>query len=248
MQIQVREIDLPVDGASLRVRVASPKAAGRYPGIIFYSEIFQLTGPIRRSMERLAGHGFVVAAPEIFRRIEAPGAVWAYDDAGRVRGLADAKRTAVAEHDRDRVAVLDFLNADPAVQPGRLGAMGFCIGGHLALRAALDPRTRACVALYPTGVHDGALGSDADAGTLARLPEVAGSLYLVFGTQDPHVPPAGRLAIARALAPLDARVRIEHYPGEHAFMRDEGARFDPALTDHVFAEAVAFLRERTADP
>jgi carboxymethylenebutenolidase len=62
------------------------------------------------------------------------------------------------------------------------------------------------------------------------------------------VPPAGRLAIARALAPLDARVRIEHYPGEHAFMRDEGARFDPALTDHVFAEAVAFLRERTADP
>ena len=244
MQIVVREIELVVDGAPMRVRIAAPKAPGRYPGVLFYSEIFQLTGPIRRSMERLAGHGFVVAAPEIFHRVEAAGAVIPYDDAGRDRGLADAKKTSAAEHDRDRIAVLEHLARDPSVDADRLCVMGFCIGGHLALRAALDPRIKACVACYPTGVHNGALGSDADAGTLAALPHVQAALLIVFGSADPHVPPEGRARIAEALAPLGRRLRIEHVPAEHAFMRDEGARYDPAATDAVFADAVSFLRGR----
>ncbi len=130
MQIVVRETELVVDGAPMRVRIAAPKARAKFPGVLLYSEIFQLTGPIRRSMDRLAGHGFVVAAPEIFHRVEAPGVVIPYDDAGRDRGLADAKSTFAAEHDRDRSAVLDLLETDPAVDPDRLCVMGFCIGGH----------------------------------------------------------------------------------------------------------------------
>ena len=242
MQILTRDTELLVDDRPMRVRVASPRPAGRYPGILFYSEIFQLTAPIQRSMDRLAGHGFVVAAPEIFHRVEAPGTVIAYDDAGRVRGLDDAKRTSVAEHDRDRSAVLDFLAQDACVAPGQLGSMGFCIGGHLALRAALDARVKATVACYPTGVHDGKLGSDADAGTLERIASAKGELLLVFGADDPHVPEPGRAAIAKALAPLGDRRRIHLHPAEHAFMRDEGARYDAASADAVWTEAIALFR------
>ncbi len=244
MQIVVRETELVVDGAPMRVRIAAPKARAKFPGVLLYSEIFQLTGPIRRSMDRLAGHGFVVAAPEIFHRVEAPGVVIPYDDAGPDRGLADAKSTFAAEHDRDRSAVLDLLETDPAVDPDRLCVMGFCIGGHLALRAAIDPRIKAAVACYPTGVHNGALGKDADAGTLGALSLVSASLLIVFGSADPHVPPEGRVRIAEALAPLGNRLRIEHFPAEHAFMRDEGPRYDPAASDAVFAAAVAFLSRR----
>lgn len=57
---------------------AAPKAAGQYPGIWCYSEIFQL-----RFCVRLAGYGFVAAAPEIYRRIEPQGTVIPFDDAGR---------------------------------------------------------------------------------------------------------------------------------------------------------------------
>src|SRR5262249_1137055 len=113
---------------------------GRYPGILLYSEIFQLTAPIRRSMERLAGHGFVVAGPEIYHRIEPPGLVIPYDDAGRMRGQDDAARTTVAEFDADRVAVLDFLEKQSNVAAGNLGSMGFCIGGERALCGAVVPR------------------------------------------------------------------------------------------------------------
>jgi carboxymethylenebutenolidase len=242
MQIEIREVELTSGGSAMRVRISSPRASGAHPGVLLYSEIFQLTGPICRSADRLAGHGFVVAAPEIFHGVEPRGAVIAYDDAGRARGLADAARTSAAQHDADRRAVLDWFAGEAHVARGACGALGFCIGGHLALRAALDPRISAVVACYPTGVHDGKLGSDADAGTLAALAATRASLHVVFGARDPHVPPDGRAKIAAALRPLGPRLRVREFDAEHAFMRDEGARYDAAASDATWNELVPFLR------
>ena len=122
------------------------------------------------------------------------------------------------------------------------GAMGFCIGGHLALRAALDPRCRAVACAYPTGLHNGNLGAEPDAGTLARLSEMKAELLLVFGDVDPHVPAAARSVIRSALQASGVRHTYLELPGEHAFMRDEGARYDPEMADRVFAEAIALYR------
>src|SRR5947209_4897629 len=102
--------DINVDNSPLRMFVAAPSAEGKYPGIVCYSDIFQLTGPMLRACIRLAGYGFVVAAPEIYHRIEPPGSVLLFDDAGRTRGLEDAAKTEVAQFDRDCRAVLDFLS------------------------------------------------------------------------------------------------------------------------------------------
>ena len=242
MQIQTREADLKVDGRPMRTVVVSPKPDGPYPGILLYSEIFQLTAPIRRSMERLAGHGFVVAGPEIYHRIEPPGTVIAYDDAGRMRGQDDAARTSAAEFDADRSAVLDYFGLQPDVAAGKLGTMGFCIGGHLAFRAALDPRVNAAVCCYPTGLHNGRVGKDADAGTLDRAREIQGELLVVFGATDPHVPEDARRKVAAALADARVKHRIHLAPGEHAFMRDEGPRYDPEGADEVWRMAVELFR------
>ena len=80
-----------------------------------------------------------------------------------------------------------------------LFAVGFCIGGHLAFRAAFDPRITATVCFYPTGLHNGALGADSDAGSLAGADAIAGRLMIVFGSQDPHVPADARVQIVSAL-------------------------------------------------
>src|SRR5438105_9532175 len=109
MQIVSREVELRVDDRPMRTLVVEPRGEGRRPGILLYSEIFQLTGPIKRSVERLAGHGFVVAAPEIYHRIERPGVAIPYDDIGRIWGNDDARHTPVAGFDADCRAVLDFL-------------------------------------------------------------------------------------------------------------------------------------------
>lgn len=230
------------DGGAIRAFVAAPKAAGAYPGILFYSDIFQLTGPMLRSCVRLAGYGFVVAAPEIYRRLEPPGLVIPFDDAGRTRGLEDAANTPVADFDADCRSMLDYLNSHGTVAPKEIGVAGFCLGGHLAFRAAMqgDVRTTAC--FYGTGIHNGKLGKDADAGSLERASEIRGELLLVWGAQDPHIPADGRRKIEEALQAAGTNFSQRLYNAEHAFMRDEGPRYDPQATDEAFGEMIRFYR------
>ena len=150
-------------------RRAAPAAAGSYPGVVFYSDIFQLTEPTLRWAVRLAGYGFVVAVPEIYHRVEPAGTVLGFDDEGKARGQADAEATPVADFDADIRAALDWLGARcpcGSAPPGTARA-----GTWRSARRS--PRACAATACwYPTGLHDGKLGKDADA---ARLPARARS-------------------------------------------------------------------------
>jgi carboxymethylenebutenolidase len=242
MIVTTAHVDLPADGGVMRTFVAAPKTAGRWPGILFASDIFQLTGPMLRACVRLAGHGFVVAAPEIYHRVEPAGTVIPFDDAGRTRGLDGAAKTPVAGFDRTCCLTLDHLAQHPSVAPGKLGAAGFCIGGHIAFRAAFDPRVRATVCFYGTGIHNGKLGTVPDAGSLARAADIRGKLLLVWGSLDPHIPEAGRATIEAALTKAGVAFSQRTYPAEHAFMRDEGPRFDPEATDAAFAAMLEHFR------
>ena len=78
--------DIPTPTGPMRLHLFRPVAAGRYPGILLYSEIYQITGPIRRMAAFLAGQGYLVAAPEVYHEFEKPGTVLAYDLAGTDRG------------------------------------------------------------------------------------------------------------------------------------------------------------------
>jgi carboxymethylenebutenolidase len=242
MVITTEYIDIEVGGSPMRMLLSAPRAGGSYPAVLFYSDIFQLTGPMVRACARLAGYGFVVAAPEIYHRLEPPGAVIAFDDDGRERGLRDAARTPVADFDADCRAALDHLAGHPRVAPGKLAAAGFCIGGHLSFRAALQPDVLATVCFYGTGIHTGKLGKDEDAGSLGRAGEIKGELLMVFGSEDPHVPAEGREKIKSALEAAGVRHEFKLYPAEHAFMRDEGPRYDPEATDAAFADMIELFR------
>jgi carboxymethylenebutenolidase len=242
MLITTTYLDIPAGGSPMRTFVACPKPEGKYPGILFYSDIFQLTGPMIRATARLAGYGFVVAAPEIYHRIEPAGTAIPFDDEGRTRGLAGAAQTQVSEFDADCRSVLDYLDQHPSVEKGKLGAGGFCIGGHLAFRAALQPDVLATVCFYGTGIHNGKLGKDENAGSLERASEIGGELLLVFGTGDPHVPEEGRTRIRSALDQSGTKFSVSLYPAEHAFMRDEGPRYDAEVTDQSWGEMIQFFR------
>ncbi len=244
MRILTEFVGVPVPGvaAPMRTFLARPNREGRFPAVAFYSDIFQLTGPMLRVSERLAGYGFVVLAPEIYHRIEAPGLAIPFDDPGRSRGLADAEKTPVAHFDADIRALLNFAKTHSSVAPEHLAASGFCLGGHLAFRAALQPDVRATTCFYGTGIHNGKLGLDADAGSLAQAGSIGGDLLMIFGLEDPHVPPEGRTTIANALEAAKVRHTIQLLPAEHAFMRDVGPRHDPEATDTAFAAMIAQFR------
>ena len=86
-------VDIPVDGRAMRTFVAAPRDGGPHPGVVFYTDIFQLTEPSLRWAVRLAGYGYLVAVPEIYHRIEPAGTVLEFDDEGKVRGQGDADAT-----------------------------------------------------------------------------------------------------------------------------------------------------------
>lgn len=229
--------DIPTgDGGVMRTHLFRPALPGRFPGLVLFSEIYQVTAPIRRLAAYIAGHGFVVAVPEVYHEYEAPGTVLAYDQPGTDRGNALKITKPVAGFDADATLVLDLLARHPACT-GRLGSVGVCLGGHLALRAAFDPLVGAAALFYPTDVHSGTLGAGKQDDSLARLGELSGETLFVWGRQDPHVPFPGREAIRARLEAVEARYEWHEVNAAHAFLRDEGPRYDPAL----FAQATGWM-------
>jgi carboxymethylenebutenolidase len=227
MIIQEEKTDLSTPTGPMRTYVHRPVAKGRYPGLVLFSEIFQRTGPIKRTAALLAGHGFVVAVPEIFHELEPAGSELAYDQAGADQGNRDKIGKPVSAYDADAGAVLGYLAGLPHCT-GKLGAMGVCIGGHLAYRAAMNPSVLAGACFYPTDIHKGSLGLGGD-DSLARTGEIHGEMLMIWGRQDSHVPAEGRARIHARMSEAGVRFTWHEWNGQHAFLRDEGPRYDPAL-------------------
>src|SRR5579875_1167898 len=221
-------VDLDTPTGPMRTYVFRPAAEGRYPGVVFFSEIFQVTGPIRRTAAIIAGHGYVVALPEVYHELEPMGTVLAYDQAGADKGNADKFAKELSSYDDDARAVLDHLKSREDCN-GRLGAVGICLGGHLAFRAAMNPGVLAAACFYATDIHSGSLGKGKQDDSLERASDIKGELLHIWGRQDPHVPLEGRNRIRARLEEVGARYQWFEVNGAHAFMRDEGYRYDPEL-------------------
>jgi carboxymethylenebutenolidase len=233
MLVEEKPVDLATPTGPMRAYLHAPTEGAtpaelRFPGVVLYSEIYQQTAPIRRAAARLAGHGYLVLVPEVFHEHEPPGTVLPYDTTGTEKGNRYKYQTPLTTYDADARAALDFLRAHPR-STARLGAIGWCLGGHLALRAAMNADVRATACFYATDIHTDSLGAGKRSDSLARLGDVQGELMMVWGRQDPHVPDDGRDRILTALRVAGVNFTWHEFNAVHAFMRDEGPRYDPAL-------------------
>lgn len=225
----------------MQVQVFRPVAQGRYPSIIFYSEIFQITAPIARSANLLAGLGFVVLVPEVFHELNPLGAVLGYDDIGKQKGNNDKAQKPLESHDSDTEVLIDYIKAQPYCT-GAVGAMGVCIGGHLAFRAALNPAIGGAFCLYPTDIHSNTLPCAVGNDSFTRAKDIQCEVYLVFGKQDPHVPLAGRQKLMQHFQAIDMNYQWLEVNAQHAFMRDEGDRYDSELALEMYTKARHFFQ------
>ena len=238
--------DLPTPTGPMRTYVFRPVAGGRYPGLVLYSEIFQVTGPIRRMAAMLASHGFVVAVPEIFHELEPAGTVLVYDEAGAARGNRHKITKALSSYDADARAALDYLVSSPHCT-GKLGVVGICIGGHLAFRAAMQPDVLAAACFYATDIHKRSLGQGMHDDSLDRIGRITGELLMIWGRQDPHIPRDGRALIYNVLSDAGARFQWHEFNAAHAFMRDEGARYDPAAAQICYDLVLELFHRRLSE-
>ena len=238
-------VDLQTPTGLMRTHIVRPSAPGRFPGIVMYSEIFQLTAPVHRLAVQLASDGYVVAVPEIYHEYEPAGTVLGYDQAGSDRGNALKTTKPVAAYDSDARAVLAHLAGRPDCT-GRLGAMGICLGGHLAFRAAMNPEVLGTVCFYATDIHKGSLGLGMNDDSIARAGEIKGELLMAWGRQDPHISTEGRMKVLARLNEVGTKLNWHEVNGAHAFLRDEGARYDAELARDMFRLALSLFHRTLA--
>ncbi|KAK8438258.1 hypothetical protein ACI3LY_005072 [Candidozyma auris] len=237
------------DGTTMRIFVFHPVIPNypraKFPGVIVYSEIYQVTGPVARFAKDIAGQGFIAVAPSIYHNFESHEAL-AYDTEGTDRGNRYKIEKEVASYDEDNRLAIEYLESLPTFN-GKIGATGMCLGGHLAFRAALDPRVNAAFCFFATDIHNHALGKGKNDDSLKRSKEITGELIMVFGDKDNHVPLEGRDLIRSTLRNNPTQLTfIEINEAQHAFIRDENSkdRYDAAVTGLCFQWLLELFNRR----
>ncbi len=246
MIIQEETVDLETAKGPMRTYVYRPVAPGKYPGLIFYSEIFQQTEPIRRAATVLAGHGYVVLVPEVFHELNPIGTVLAYDQPGKDKGNQDKLAKSLEDHDADVETLVAYLSGLEHCT-GKIGAMGVCIGGHLAFRAAMHEKILATSCLYATDIHSSTLPAGEGQDSLTRSTDIKGELQMIFGKQDPHVPGEGRALIYKTLTEAGVVFTWHEFNAQHAFIRDEGDRYDPEVALTCYRLALALFHRKLGE-
>src|SRR5205807_9499315 len=84
------------------------------------------------------------------------------------------------------------------------------------------------VCFYATDIHKRGLGRGTRDDSLDRVRDISGELLMIWGRQDPHVPREGRALIYGTLTEAGASFTWHEFNAQHAFLRDEGHRYDPA--------------------
>ncbi|KAH7057152.1 putative carboxymethylenebutenolidase [Macrophomina phaseolina] len=190
-------------GGDMRIFFFHPKIDGypkaKFPGVVVFSEIYQVTGPVARFARQISSHGYIVAAPSSYHEFTGPEPL-AYDGPGTDKGNEWKVAKEVSAYDEDARLAVDALLALPTCN-GRIGTTGMCLGGHLAYRCALDSRVRAAVCYFATDIHSATLGKGKSDDSLKRAAEIKGELVMVSVANPP---PSSLLPLLR----LALRVEI----------------------------------------
>jgi carboxymethylenebutenolidase len=216
------------DGTSLVGYLAQPAgtADGR-PAVLMIHEWWGLTAEIREMADKLADEGYVVLAADTYR-----GRV-----ASTIPGALALRLTVPQERvNADMQAAYEYLTAQSGIAPGRIGVIGFCYGGGVALRfATLNQGIAATVNLYGDVVTD-----PQGFGMLLRTGR---PVLGIFGALDAQIPVTEPEAMQKALAEAKIPHEVKIYPGVgHAFVNPDTIRAGGAAAE-AWAQILGFFEK-----
>ena len=202
--IDIDSFDGRTFGAYLALPPVTPAGAPA-PGIVLLQEIWGVNEHIRAVARQYASDGFVVLAPDVFWRMQ-PRVDLGYDEAGTKQAYAYLKGFDLDLADRDVASTAAQLRDIPGAAGG-IAAIGYCMGGLLAYRAAAAAGIQCAVAYYGGGIHK----------QLALASAIATPIAFHFGEKDPHIT---KDAVDAVKAVFDSRpdARIDTYAdADHGF-------------------------------
>jgi carboxymethylenebutenolidase len=208
-------------GGGMSGYLAVPES-GSGPGIVLLQEIFGVNSHMRAVADFWAEEGYVVLAPDMFHAMEQRVQL-GYDGADFEKAFNFYGRFDEAAAIEDMKATVAVLKARPECT-GKVGAMGFCLGGKLAWLAAAHAGVDAAVGYYGVGIEN----------ALDLVPSISCKVTLHFGELDKFVPAEARDKIAAATKGKNVEIFV--YQGaDHGFNCNERHAFDPgsALMAHT---------------
>lgn len=220
--------------AAFRGYLARPSRPAA-PSVVVLQELFGVNADIRQTCDDLADRGFLALAPDLFWR-QRPGVDL------DVRSEADWQTglTLYSAYDRDLgvqdvVAAADVASHLPGAS-GRVGLLGYCLGGLMTFITAARSRVDAAVAFH---------GADTEK-YLSEAPGIAAPMLFHLAGEDEFMPPAARAAITAAFAG-EPSVQVYCYEGcHHAFSRHGGAHYDADAARQANERTWAFLQQHLA--
>lgn len=218
-------VEFPSNGNTAAGYLARPKS-GSGPGVVVIQEWWGLVTHIKDVCDRLAVEGFTALAPDLYhgRTVTEP------DEAGKAAMSLEIERAA-----RDMAGAVDLLVQDPGARGDKVGVVGFCMGGGLALfLATLRPEVAACVPFYGVG----------PAVERADFSKVTANVLGHWGEKDDSYDHAKIDELEQKLKQAGVGVEMHWYDGDHAFFNDTRPEvYNPEAAQLAWDRTLAFLRQ-----
>lgn len=225
--------EITIDGkdGKFAAYLASP-GAGHGPGIVVIQEIFGVNKVMRDIADGLAARGFFTLAPDLFWRLQPGVQLTDRTDGEWQQAFSLMQRFDLDKGVEDIQASIRALRATPGVN-GKVGAVGYCLGGLLAYLTAARTDSDASVGYYGVNIQT----------KLDEAAKITHPLMLHIAEEDEYVPASAQEKIVAGLKP-NALITLHRYPAmNHAFARVGGKHYDHACADLANTRTATFFRQ-----
>jgi carboxymethylenebutenolidase len=200
--------------------------------LVVIQEIFGVNDVMREIADDMASRGYFALVPDLFWRLEPNIQLTDKTDADWKKALDLMGRFDVDKGITDIQSSIDTLRALPGCT-GKVGALGYCLGGQLAYLTASRTNIDAAVGYYGVNIQN----------RLDEAQNIRHPLMLHIAEADGYVPPPEQAKIETGLKD-NPHVTIHRYPlMNHAFARVGGAHYDKAMADQANIRSATFFRQ-----
>jgi carboxymethylenebutenolidase len=213
------------------------------PAAIVFMDGLGIRPAILAIGERLAANGYFVLLPDLFYRAGPYAPIDAkevFSNPDKLKELSTRFQAHVSQAKvmSDTRAFLDYLVAQPDVQPGPIGTTGYCMGGFMSLSAAgtFPDRIRAAASF-----HGGRLASDAPESPHLLAPKMKARVYVAGAIEDQWFPDDMKVRLEEALTSAGVDHRIETYPARHGWVPTDSPVYDETQAERHWTELLALF-------
>jgi carboxymethylenebutenolidase len=240
---------MPTEHVTIRTRdgdcrshVVTPDGAGPWPAVILYMDAGGIRPALLDMASQLAAAGAVVLLPDLFYRYGpygpfVPKEVFKGDFRAILGPLMATTGNDKAAADTE--AFLAYLDVRGDVAGRGIGAVGFCMGGGMALASAgTYPERFAAAASF----HGGNLATDAPTSPHLLAPRLKAEIYIAAAENDGSYPPAMAERLERSLTEAGVRFTAETYPAAHGWMMPDFPVYDPVAAERGWSAMLELFR------